>query len=536
MRTRSLQFVIAFTFLLCASTAANAQPEFDITFNNTGKVTTDFTTNTDTGYAVVIQADNKIVVAGAAGFPNSLAHFALTRYNTDGSLDNSFGTGGRVETDFDANSTDEGAFTAAMQPDGKIIAAGYVSLMSQGPGYFALARYNTDGSLDATFGAGGKVSTSILQKPHYIQDIVIAPDGKIIAGGWFYYSPQSNWQTALIRYNPDGSLDTSFGSGGIVITLLGNGSNDYNITNSVALQPDGKIVTGGSYYPFGSFMAFDMTFRRYNTDGSLDASFAGGGQMVIPSLFSEGINAVAVLPDDKILGAGSSGTSSMADIVLLRLNSDGSSDNSFAQNGRATTSLDVMDSAVAMAAQPNGKITVTGLSRSSPGGPALAAVAAYNADGSLDTSFSNDGKLIFGFGNPSENSGRAIALDSLGRIVIAGSSNDMFAAARLYTRDPVPVSISGRVTTADGRPIKGLEVDITDQSGAYRWTITSPFGYYQFDGVLSGQTYTVSISSKRYTAAPQIIGLNENLTGIDLTGQPYERSGNKNLNLKINEK
>jgi uncharacterized delta-60 repeat protein len=191
--------------------------------------------------AVAIQSDGKIVAAGGsynfASNGGTNDGFELARYNTDGSLDISFGTGGKVVTPFGGYAV---ASAVAIQSDGKIVAAGR-SLIGN-VSNFALARYNTNGSLDTTFGMGGKVVT-LIGGSSFASAVAIQSNGKIVAAGntrpnlgfsFLYF--------ALARYNTNGSLDTSFGSGGIVETPIGNSS---AAANAVAIQPDGRIVAAG---------------------------------------------------------------------------------------------------------------------------------------------------------------------------------------------------------------------------------------------------------------------------------------------------
>ena len=188
-----------------------APGNLDTTFGIGGKVITDIG-GSDTAYDVAIQADGKIVVVGETY--NSNGNFAVTRYNPDGSLDSSFGNSGKAIADF-ANQTDR-AYSVTIQSDGKILIGGITYNGNQTDA--ALVRYNSNGSLDTTFGNGGKVSTNFEGKSEWIESIAVQPDGKIVVGG----SVDPN-DFALIRYNSDGSLDTSFGNGGRVITSMSDG-------------------------------------------------------------------------------------------------------------------------------------------------------------------------------------------------------------------------------------------------------------------------------------------------------------------------
>jgi uncharacterized delta-60 repeat protein len=228
---------------------AGAPGDLDPRVGGGGTVTTDFGGN-DFAWALVLQPDGKLVAAGSAG-PAGAADFALARYLPDGRPDPTFGMGGRVTTDFGA-SVDE-AFALVLQPDGKLVTAG----LSVDGGTFdgALARYLPDGRLDPTFGTGGKVTTDLGGDERF-SALVLQPDGKLVAAG-----------TVLARYLPDGRLDPSFGGGGTVTTDFGG---LYDIVFALVLQPDGKLVAAGEG---------DFALARYLPDGQLDPSFGTGGMV-----------------------------------------------------------------------------------------------------------------------------------------------------------------------------------------------------------------------------------------------------------------
>jgi len=213
----------------------NTNGSLDATFGTGGKVTTDFNGNDDAANAVVLQPDGKIVVAGEAKTSRN-QDFALARYNANGSLDPTFGTGGKVTTDFAGN--DDAAFALVLQPDGKLVAAGEAKTSRNQD--FALARYNANGSLDPTFGTGGKVTTDFNGDDDAAHGLVLQPDGKLVAAGVAKTSRSGDF--ALARYNANGSLDPTFGTGGKVTTDF-NGDDDAAF--AVARQTDGKIVAAG---------------------------------------------------------------------------------------------------------------------------------------------------------------------------------------------------------------------------------------------------------------------------------------------------
>ena len=232
MIMRQVTFLVIF---FCAANVVVAQEELDISFNGTGKATVDFVAGSDVANAVIVQPDNKIVAVGTANVNGIPRTFALARFNTDGTLDATFGTGGRVVTDFDSSAPNQGAYAAALQPDGKIIAGGYVSYASPNEGAFAVARYNTDGSLDTTFGTGGKVLTNINRRQTEIHGLAIAPDGKIVAAGFFFTG--SMFQTLIVKYNSDGTVAWQKQD------IHGGVAGTFNAAHSLAVQPDGTSVT-----------------------------------------------------------------------------------------------------------------------------------------------------------------------------------------------------------------------------------------------------------------------------------------------------
>src|SRR5262245_31511571 len=198
--------ILGVALLATGVRAQDAPGDLDLTFGTDGIVITDFERGSERGFGIAIQQDGKIVVAGGQ------SDFDLARYNTDGTLDTSFDGDGKVTTSFGVF---DQAFAVAIQPDGKIIAAG-----TSGLGDFALARYNSDGSLDPTFDDDGKVTTNLATLDE-VRGLAIQPDGKIIAAGLTESVVPSYESFAVARYNPDGSLDTTFDGDGIAITALG---------------------------------------------------------------------------------------------------------------------------------------------------------------------------------------------------------------------------------------------------------------------------------------------------------------------------
>jgi uncharacterized delta-60 repeat protein/uncharacterized repeat protein (TIGR01451 family) len=449
--------VVALVAAALPGSAVAAPGALDPSFGIGGQVTTDFG-GFDSAQAVALQSDGKIVaVGGTASFPSG--DFALARYNADGSLDATFGSGGKVTTDFGGF---DAASAAVIQTDGRIVAAG-----RSGSGDFALARYNADGSLDPTFGSGGKVTTDFGGFDAAF-GVARQADGKIVAAG----QGGAGGGFALARYNPDGSLDPSFGSGGEVTTHFTSG---VEVVIAVAIQLDGKIVAVGQTFA-GGFQQFALA--RYNADGSLDSGFGSGGIVATNFGFDSAFGgALAIQSDGKIVAAGRAGT----DFLLARYNGDGTLDATFGSGGVVTTDFGgaLFDAAFGVALQSNGKIVAAGSAISGFPSSADFALARYNADGSLDASFGSGGKVTTDFGGFDVASG--VALQADGKIVAAGQggAGSDFALAR-YLGDavgadlsinklgaPNPVLSGDRLTytltvTNDG-PLDATGVTVTDR-------------------------------------------------------------------------
>ena len=380
------------------------------------------------------QPDGKIVAAGVAG-----KDFALVRYNSNGNLDTTFGNGGIVITNFFdmANPRYQGISSVVIQPDGKIVVGGAVvrdvmNVSDLSKYDFGLVRYNADGSLDATFGTGGKVITNVAaNKADVITALALQPDGKIVAAGFngaALVTPQIPSDFLIARYNSNGTLDSTFGTGGIVVTDF---SNDVDFATSLVIQPDGKMVAGGFTYALNSqnSRSYDFALARYNLNGSLDSSFGSSGKAVvdlsnsIPNDRGDDILTSMVLQSDgKILAAGTgepNRNTSDTDFLIARSNPNGSLDTTFGTNGRVITDFNgSVDFASSIALQSDGRFVVAGVANGSLTNDLVPyvtiradnifvhsptssdfAVARYNPDGSLDLSFGTGGKAetdIFG--------------------------------------------------------------------------------------------------------------------------------------------
>jgi len=391
----------------------------DLTFGTAGRASTSVATGVgiEYGRAMTVDANGRIIVAGYSDSYD----MHLARYNADGSLDSSFGVGGRVISDFGGMDI---AMAVAVQSDGKILVAGYQHNSTRD---FILARYHVDGSLDLSFGDGGRVTTDFASSTDYGLSIAVQTDDKILVGGYAYSGGSYNF--ALARYTADGRLDPGFGTGGKVTTDFA-GSTDYG--RAMALQSDGKIVVAGQAYVSGSY---DFAVARYNTNGTLDTTFDGDGKAT--TSFGSGTDeayAVAV-QGDKIVVAGRSYNGSNYDFAVARYNiSNGSLDTTFDGDGKKTIAIgSADDSAYAVAVQSSGAILVAGDAYN--GSNYDFAVIRCNADGTLDTGFDGDGKLTIAFGSGNDTAYTMVLRQADNKILVAGSAytgySYDFAVARL---------------------------------------------------------------------------------------------------------
>lgn len=268
----------------------NSSGSFDNSFGSSGRVTTNIGRD-DEAFGVAIQTDGKIVAAGVGGS----FYFGLARYDASGNLDATFGTGGKVKTLVQPYGN--AATAVGIQADGKIVAVGYAFDTKE---EFALARYNTDGSLDAGFGTGGTVTTPVGASADKIDALAIQGNQKLVVGGWTHNGVDDDF--ALARYNTNGTLDGTFGSGGIVTTPITTG--DEHI-HALAIQPDGKIIAAGWAYNAAPGNSNDYVVVRYNANGTLDGTFGSGG--VVTTSLSSGadeINGMALEADGTIVVGG----------------------------------------------------------------------------------------------------------------------------------------------------------------------------------------------------------------------------------------
>ena len=397
--------VIVFTIFM-TSPSYSQVGGLDPTFNDSGRVVTDFNGNYDWPYGVAIQNDNKILVSGQTRYSSGSikADFSVARYNSDGSLDQNFGTGGLVNNHF--NTTGAYGSKLAVQDDGKFVIVGFVSTSSGND--MAVARFNSDCSLDTTFGTAGLVTIHTTDYSS-LGDVVIQTDGKILATG----QDDTN-DFLVIRLNPDGSPDTDFGNKGIVLTDY---ANRQNTAGSITLQPDGKIIVAGTDFLSSGF---EIMIVRYNSNGSLDTGFGSNGIVIYGvSGNLEGPSDILLQTDGKIVVGGFTRVGFNPNkLLLLRYNEDGTPDMNFGNNGVVIEDSPTADNPIigAIILQPDNKIIMAGsLSKESYGGEDHL-LARFNSDGSVDNEFGTNGYLV----TPNAGTISDAALQNDGKLVVAG--------------------------------------------------------------------------------------------------------------------
>jgi uncharacterized delta-60 repeat protein len=503
-----IALIAATLFIQARTSIAAADGDLDSTFGSGGKVITDFSGRSNGANAIALQADGRIVIAGSALSAAGPPDFAVARYNSDGSLDASFGSGGRVTTDFAGRSDNAAALT--VQPDGKILVAGGADMAGTQID-FALVRYNSNGSLDSTFGAGGKVTTDFNGGLDAVSSIVLQTDGRIVVAG---FATAGDPHMALARYNTNGTLDLSFGSAGKVVTNI-NGTRDF--ANALAIQSDGKLVAAGSTLTaLGSFVMFALA--RYNPDGSLDATFGSGGKVTTQVVSGDGeddeIFALAIQPDGRILAAGRANFAQ--DFGLARYQTNGALDTAFGTNGVVTTDFNgSIDRALGMVLQIDGKIVLAGAANLTTGSTGDFGLARYNSNGSLDSTFGAGGKVVTDFGGHVDTA-RGVVLQSDNKIVAAGSTagiSDSDIGVARYLATAQASDVSGRILDPGGNPLEGVAIRMT--GAQTRLTITDSQGNYRFDNVAVNGSYTVTPSRPNFTFSPALRSFTQTGTHTD---------------------
>ncbi len=387
--------------------------------------------NTNSGRSVYVQPDGSILAAGNTYAYDPIAgsyftQFAAVRFLSNGLLDTSFNGVGSVATtlmvDIYGSSGGNSALGAIRQLDGKTVLAGNTYLPNEG-GLFGLVRYNDNGSLDTSFGGTGKVTTALSTSPFADSSalsVVEQPwDNKIVAAGWARTTGPSS--AALVRYNPDGTLDSSFGSSGVVTTAF---STTANLAKSVVTDSANRIVIGGKAY---NGTKYNLATARYLSSGALDTSFGGTGKILTTiGAYNDELNSIAIQSDGKIVGVGQSfvkiAKKLVGRLLIVRFNANGTLDSTFGSSGKVLLNLGGSDYAAGVVIRTDGKIVVAGYSLSTTNSNSTTATVRLNTNGSMDSSFGAGGVVLTTV--LARSYGNSVTVDSNDKTIVGGTAHD----------------------------------------------------------------------------------------------------------------
>ncbi len=511
-----LKFLISIValLLLSSSTDVSAAPgDIDPTFGQNGRVFTRvgvtdlwyFFPNTE---SIRVQPDGKILVCGRFWEDGVSWYYGtfIVRYMPDGSLDPSFGTGGKV-TVLDGFTRPAVGVDMALQADGKIVLLGDTDFN------VVVRRYTPDGALDTTFGNGGTSEVNTGTAYESGMSIIVQPDGKIVGVGQdFWYFPPRRHAATIFRLNANGLPDTTFGPAGTGIVTIENGSS----YGKAFIRSNGEIIYAGNYYRNGQAT---IVLGRYDSNGIPDPSFGTDG-LVTHSLNGAEtfLSSAAMQRDGKLVVAGRDYSVPGGRGYVARFNLDGSQDIEFGTDGVFNPSS---FGAETVLIQHDGKIVLTG--NGTANGISGFGLLRLTSSGVLDNAFGIDGISVFPMnaGGPNNAGASDGALQPDGKILITGHfgiyDSDNIALLRLDAEAP-SVIISGRVITPSGLGLRSAVVFLTDSVGNRRSVLTSSLGFYSFADIPAGETVTIAATSRRYRFQAVTRTISESLSDVDLVG------------------
>ncbi|AWI25916.1 T9SS type A sorting domain-containing protein [Flavobacterium pallidum] len=394
---------------------------YDTAFGNNGMTTTTINENGDALLSLVLQPDGKIV--SSVGFDFSLnGNEGLIRYNSDGSIDTTFGNNGIVLTSL----VDENAFNNNLKllADGRILIVGSKSTVPNNSNYdyfnFAMAMYLPDGTPDLSFGTNGILQTDFAGHGDVAKAIDIQPDGKIIVAGYVTITWASHTTFGIARYNPDGSLDTGFGQDGFVVGDFEDDPQRIEYAHYIKWV-DEKIIVGGSTSIYDNQDIDDMAIAvlRINADGSPDTTFGANGRVVTSFALEQDVYTFLPAPDGGIYAAGSIDQSGVTNALLIKYNSDGSLDAGFGDNGKVIFNDSLFPgSVISRLLLHDGKILCSGTVYD--GTEVNLMLMRYNLNGSIDTSFGSNGIFAFDINGNQIDYSIDMLLQPDGKLVMGG--------------------------------------------------------------------------------------------------------------------
>ncbi len=398
---------------------------YDEGFGTGGKIFQLFNDGDVIPKAVVTQTDGKIIVAGSGGdFFQGL--IKIVRYNVNGSMDPTFGSNGIAA--IDVPSDQDPLQTLTIQQDGKIIAGGIIHTLDQATQQtdedFYLFRLKTDGSYDSSFGTNGLVVTDLAShSDDVIHKLLVKPDGKILAGGYYMDMNNGDNYYGLVQYKTDGSRDSTFGINGITVVLLPQQEDG---KGSLALLPNGKILVATTVVNDTSFF-YQFGLLRFTANGVLDANFGNGGILHLGlSYFHSVLHDMAVQTDGKIVMTGETQGSNATVVAVVRVDSAGAYDLNFGDSGVVRTHISTgnfdPDAGMALTIQPDKKIIVGCTLYNSINSPdANFAVIRYMPDGTVDSNYGRQGIIITDF-DENGDFAKACLQQADGKFILVGSA------------------------------------------------------------------------------------------------------------------
>lgn len=475
----------------------NVDGTLDGSFGNGGRVQTPVATF-ELGNDIAIQSDDKIVQIGLSS--TTTQDMVIARYTPDGALDTTFAGTGYLNFEVAIGQFDRG-HAVAIQPDGKIIVVGYCGDTTDATGRdFCLARFNTNGTFDASFdgpsGTGnGRVRIAV--SPGNAQDrawdVRVQPDGKIVVGG--DSRPAGNADFAIIRLNANGTLDSTFGTGGITTADLSTVGSRFDSLRGIELQADGKIVAVGSgvFSQDGSFNdKISIVVARFTATGALDTSFSGDGKairIITSGFLSDQAEDVRIQSDGKIVVGAYTDTGSGANFAMLRYNTDGTEDNSFDGDGLRILDFGGDDNIDAITLDSSGRAVCVGYRSITSGGPrpdTYIAAARLTTAGIPDTTFNTTGSLFTQLQGGSVESASGLAVQvvggNAGKAIVVGSTDTgttyAFGIARYTTAGALDTSFDGdgkaTIGTAASETARGVLVQPDDKIVVVGESLSTP--------------------------------------------------------------
>ncbi|WP_432672048.1 T9SS type A sorting domain-containing protein [Flavobacterium sp. SM2513] len=406
----------------------NTDGTLDTSFNTDGKI---IINDIEFATKVLVQSDSKIVIGGSLNFD-----VVLMRYNTNGTLDTTFGTDGIVSNDSDTTSRSMQDFT--IQTDGKFLV---LSDFYSGSQDYRVLRYNANGIPDTAFGNNGSITTDI-GDTEFAKTIAIHSDGKFIVGGTTVSDAPSTFSIFVARYNSSGTLDASFNSNGkkVVATSV------FNDFLNVALQEDGKILFGYTSYVSSSPK---LKLIRLNTNGNYDTTYGTSGvaTFTAPTNFGNGSKKFKIQADGKVFVFVNSSTivnnASNNNLLMMRINTNATLDTSFNGSGFQEFSFFTNNDTGSDFSLVDNQIIVSGNTEETLVLNKIG-VAKFNSSGSLDLSFGTDGKSLYYFPYEGYDESKCSTIQADGKIIVAGTShvnqNSILSVVRYHADGSIDTS------------------------------------------------------------------------------------------------